>query len=487
MHLVLISGTLLTLSCRDFSGRTASGEVVLTSDVKKTIPLDSSPQWFSELHNARAVQSYYKGRNFLPAWWEDSVPSQKADTLMRFIERIRLYGLRPQHYHFLELKKRLSDSAFNDQNVRQRIDLLLTDAFLSIANDIRHGTKFKQPDSLLALQLDSTSVALLNSAMTTNELSLALVRQQPLHPQYVHLRNELQKLIAQADAERQSFLLAGGVPDTLSRADTVQLLEINLQRWREERSSTDRFILVNIPSYQLEIFERDSIVFESSVIVGSPKNRTPMLDGLLRSFMIFPYWNVPRSIAVNEILPQAKKDSLYLQNHHYEILDVNETVLDPMTVPWMDLGKNNFPYTIRQKEGMHNALGLVKFWFNNPYDVYLHDTNARYLFSKEKRALSHGCVRVHKAMELARHLLEGNDVVSPEDLDQYVELQQQTRIKADAIEVRFRYFTAAYIDGVVKFYDDIYGYDGEYVKLMYDTPPVRTEEKLNLLTSMVSK
>jgi L,D-transpeptidase YcbB len=484
--LAVVFAIFQVMGCRDFSGRTASPEVVLTSDFQKTLPIDSSAQWFSELHNARAVHHYYKKRNFLATWLNDSLPAPQADSLIEFIRNIRMYGLRPQHYHYHELNKSMMDSSFKDQRMKHRMELLLTDAFISLACDIRHGRLHTHQDSTVVEHVDSTSIALLETAFSDNALSSSLRNQQPAHPQYKYLRDELQRLISNADDHRRNQLLYGHQPDSLATRDTLRLLELNMQRWREERSPMRQSILVNIPAYYLEILQDDSIVFESKVIVGSAKNKTPLLDGVLRSFMIFPYWNVPRSIAVNEILPQAKKDSMYLQSHHYDILDVNETILDPMTVPWNDLSKNNFPYTIRQKEGMHNALGLVKFWFQNPYDVYLHDTNARYLFAKEKRAMSHGCVRVHKAMELARHLLEGDDVVSPEDLDQYIEMQQQTRIKVPTpIDVRFRYFTAAYMEGVVKYFDDVYGYDEEYLKSMSDDLTPKIDNNVALISSVL--
>jgi murein L,D-transpeptidase YcbB/YkuD len=141
-------------------------------------------------------------------------------------------------------------------------------------------------------------------------------------------------------------------------------------------------------------------------------------------------------------------------------MDAGGNVLDPATIDWTQYHANNFPFTIRQREGTHNALGLIKFTFENPYSVYLHDTNARLMFKRAKRALSHGCVRVEKALELGRFLLRDNQMVTPEDLDQYLEMQKQYTVRiADPIPVHLRYFTCVAQGDSVIFLDDIYRKD----------------------------
>jgi L,D-transpeptidase YcbB len=158
------------------------------------------------------------------------------------------------------------------------------------------------------------------------------------------------------------------------------------------------------------------------------------------------------------------------------VFDVAGNVLDPATIDWTQYHANNFPFTIRQKEGIHNALGLIKFTFENPYAVYLHDTNARLMFRREKRALSHGCVRVENALELGRFLVRDNEMVSPEDLDQYLEMQKQYTVRIDPIPVHLRYFTCEVKGDSVIFLQDVYKRDApikEVLNRRFDVLTVR--------------
>jgi murein L,D-transpeptidase YcbB/YkuD len=209
--------------------------------------------------------------------------------------------------------------------------------------------------------------------------------------------------------------------------------------------------------------------FESKVIVGTTRNQTPVLDAFINSFTLYPYWQVPRRIAVNEILPHIKSDSTYLDAHHYEVIDIDGNLLDPLTLDWTSFNRNNFPVIIRQRQGSHNSLGIVKYSFSNPYGVYLHDTNAPRLFKNQKRSLSHGCIRLEKAKDLSYFLLErdsGN--VYPEDLDQYYQLQKRLEVRLEnPIPLYIRYLTSEYHEGELLFYDDIYNLDHPLRQALY--------------------
>lgn len=476
---ILLAFAAMVSSCHHFSGNTFSGDVPSPADVQKIALIDSSSTHFDSLQNGTFVHRFYYQHHFVPVWWEHTKPSPRADSMLSFIRSIRRYGLLPHQYHSRELSTLLYDSAFEDENTIRRTDMLLTDAFISIFKDLKYGrmTFLEMPDSIRNVA-DSVAVAHLKRSIKTGEIRTVLEEQEPLHMQYSMLKQELQKILQTDSVHSERFWL-GDVLDSTEAGSQIVTLEINMDRWRRETSIEGRHILVNIPGCYLELTENDSVSFDSRVIVGTDKNQTPVLDGLIRSFIIFPYWNVPRSIAVNEILPQVKKDSLYLRNHHYEVINIAGEVVAPDSINWTVLHRNNFPYTIRQKEGLHNALGLIKFWFHNPYAVFLHDTNARLLFERKKRALSHGCVRVERAMELGRYLVKGNDVVSPEDLDQYLELEKQLTIRVtEPIPVHLRYLTCAWRNGVIEFYDDIYGEDKAVYEHIYMQEATNQEEML---------
>lgn len=483
---VVVSAGLITglSGCYHFSGNTTSGDVTSQSDIQKIAVIDSGSWYFDSLNHSSAVYKFYAKRQFIPAWWNHKRPSPQADTLFQIIQHSRYYGLMRDHYHAAELGRLFYDSAFENDDVIRRSDMLLTDAFVSIMRDLRFGRRSHLDTALRHSQhsMDSMAVAVLNASISRNEIRSFLEEQEPARDQYKYLRKAVKALIDTSSVELRTRLISSVVEDSTKESQQLSTIEVNLDRWRKETELSGRFIFVNIPDYSLELVEGDTVAFKSKVIVGSGKNQTPELDGLIRSFIIYPYWNVPRNIAVNEILPQAKRDSLYLRNHNYEILAPDGTVLNPDSIPWPSLHRNNFPYTFRQTQGLHNALGLVKFWFANPYAVYLHDTNARLLFSRKKRAISHGCVRVEHAMELGRFLLRDNEIVSPEDLDQYLEFEQQMAVKIKDIPIHIRYFTCMYRDGRLEFYDDVYGKDAADKKALF-MAPVSPEKSVLVLSS----
>jgi murein L,D-transpeptidase YcbB/YkuD len=140
-------------------------------------------------------------------------------------------------------------------------------------------------------------------------------------------------------------------------------------------------------------------------------------------------------------------------------------------VDWSAYDADNFPFILRQREGSENTMGIIKFIFNNRYGVYLHDTNVRGLFAQPQRALSHGCIRVHKAVALARYLIKDDHVVSPEDLDQYLMLQHRMEIRLiRPMPLYLQYFTCDVKDGEVVFYDDVYGKDQALIDVLYRRP-----------------
>lgn len=463
--------------CHHFSGNAISGDVPSPANVQKIALIDSGSTYFDSLRNGAVVHRFYYQHHFVPVWWEHKKPSVKADSMLRFIRSVREYGLLPDQYHAAELNTLLYDSAYEDEQTIRRTDMLLTDAFLSIFKDLRYGrlaSGLFEADSLREIA-DSVAVTYLKNCIAKDDVRTTFEGQEPVHAQYALLKEELRRIL-QNDSTVSEALRAGAVPDSSIAGLRIASLEINMDRWRMETAIGKRHILVNIPGCYLEVVEHDTVSFDSRVIVGTSKSQTPLLDGLIRSFIIYPYWNVPRSISVKEILPQVRKDISYLANHHYEVINTAGEVVIPDSIDWSVLNKSNFPYTLRQKEGIHNALGLIKFWFNNPYAVFLHDTNARLLFDRKKRALSHGCVRVEKAMELGRYLVKGNDIVTPEDLDQYLEFEKQMAIRVtEPIPVHFRYFTCAWRKGTVEYYDDIYGEDKIAFDQIYPKAVVQEE------------
>jgi L,D-transpeptidase YcbB len=264
--------------------------------------------------------------------------------------------------------------------------------------------------------------------------------------------------------------------------DWTRQMAMNMERWRYEPEKWEkRHMVVNLPAYKMTVWEEDTIVMESRIVCGAVKTQTPQLDSKVYQIVLYPYWNVPYSIAWKEILPQVKRDTAYLRKNRYEVLDRNKQVVDPNTINWKKYGKGNLPYQFRQKTGDDNALGVMKFEFHNPHSVYMHDTNAKRYFKTETRAYSHGCMRLEKYMELAYFLLRDDSVKYPKDtFDVWVKQDTQRKINLrKPLPIHVRYFTCVVdTDRVVELHTDVYLRDERMIKAIYEIPePVDPAEK----------
>jgi murein L,D-transpeptidase YcbB/YkuD len=241
----------------------------------------------------------------------------------------------------------------------------------------------------------------------------------------------------------------------------IEILQINMERWRLERNTLAKHkIFINIPSYMLKVLQDDSIIFESRIIVGATDWQTPELNGIVDCIVTFPYWYVPRKIAVKEYLPAIRRDTSFLRRNQFDVLNRKGLILRPDSIPWEDFDEDYFPVTLRQREGSENSLGVLKFVFDNPYAIFLHDTNAKKLFRKKDRALSHGCIRVDKANDLAHYLVTGSTNMRSVLLDNYLNAKERHSISIPIpVPLYIRYFTCeAMKDGVI-FLEDIYKKD----------------------------
>ncbi|WP_343670860.1 L,D-transpeptidase family protein [Chitinophaga sp.] len=183
---------------------------------------------------------------------------------------------------------------------------------------------------------------------------------------------------------------------------------LNTWRWLNCIQQEQPVIIVNIPAANLFYLHKDTVLFYTRCIVGKRATPTTPLISAVHEVILFPYWNVPHQIAVNELLPAIQSAPLdYLDYGNYQVLDKTGRVLDPATIKWQQLNKNNFPYTLRQLFGCDNALGIIKLNFFSPYSTYLHDTPNKSYFLFNSRYFSHGCIRVENVDSLAEILEPG--------------------------------------------------------------------------------
>jgi len=480
------------------------------------------------LNYRKLLDSIYNNNGYNPIWSINGIWLHPGDSLFSFITDSKEYGLFPSDYHYTSLaliRRLLTDSlARKNTAMWARADLMLTDAFLTLAKHLKQGrlpydSVTLRKDTVLA---DSFYTRALFTALHPDSLgfSASLQALEPRHRGYDSLKTYLKDFLTAAHFRKLTWLpypykdslsfyqsLARrlqevGYIDSTTLVNTVDTASLahaikNYQRangltpngkvsealvnmmdnsdWEKFKRiaiTMDRYKLlpdslppvyvwVNLPSFYLQVVKSDTVMLESRIIVGSPKTRTPLLSSEISNFVTLPQWTVPESIIFKEMLPQIKQNIDYLRKQNLMVVDQNDSIRDPAKINWRRLNKNNFPYQLKQRQGDDNSLGVLKFNFRNKYDVYLHDTNVRWMFGKSFRALSHGCVRVKEWQKLADFLVRNDSVkYRPDTLRAWIERKEKHTVYGFArVPIFLRYFTCEGKKGRIVFYDDIYAED----------------------------
>jgi L,D-transpeptidase YcbB len=415
-----------------------------------------------------------------------------------------------------------------DAALWSKADILLTDAFFTISKHLNVGrlkpdSMYLRPDSVLTDEFYFTQINQLKQGKTVSEIFHAL---EPVHEGYVELKRAVKSFLDSANLQKKFTYVSYPYRDSIvfvqsltkrlqeegllswqlkDAADTAQLkaaliklqqnkkltvdgkfgaqvvrylnntdaekfkrIAINLDRYKAlPQQMPERYVWVNLPSYQLQLWDMDTMRFESRVVVGKPNTRTPLLTSRISDLVVYPQWTIPNSIIMKEIVPALRKDPGYLAKKGYMLMTWEGEEVDPYTIDWTKY-KKGIPFRIVQGSGDDNALGIMKFNFPNKYSVYLHDTNQRYLFKNDKRALSHGCVRVQEWEKLT-YYISSLDSTNYEDdpsrmvsdsIRVWLDRKEKHVLKVKSkLPVYFRYFTAAGKNGKLVFFEDIYNED----------------------------
>lgn len=257
-----------------------------------------------------------------------------------------------------------------------------------------------------------------------------------------------------------------------SNAEKFHRVILAMEKIRNKQRYPSKYLEINLPEYMLRFVEQDSLRSEHRIVIGTTENQTPELESKLNKIVVYPYWNVPYSISSKEILPAVKNNVGYLNKHNYKVYRKDE-LIDPTTVNWKGIRENAFPYKIVQDPGPKNSLGVLKFDFHNSHSVYFHDTPAKALFSTDVRSYSHGCMRTHKPIDLAKKVLEYDSIphrrndVLPDSLDSLLARAENYEIRLiDRIPIYIIYQTVTVDRNGMIVHIDIYDRDKKFIKTL---------------------
>ena len=239
----------------------------------------------------------------------------------------------------------------------------------------------------------------------------------------------------------------------------ISQLKVNMERFRWlPIQLSEKYIIINIANFKLDLIAGKDTLISMRAIVGKEPRKTPVFNEKITYIVFCPSWTVPRTILKNDVIPELLKGPEYLVKKNMKLLRLDGSELAYSDVDWSTISKNNFPYSVRQKPGSGNSLGQVKFMFPNTYDVYIHDTPSRELFSRDNRAFSSGCVRVENPFDLAVLLLSDVPEWSSANIRSAMQKdgEQSVRLKIP-VDVVLIYLTA-WTDGTdrIQFRKDVY-------------------------------
>jgi murein L,D-transpeptidase YcbB/YkuD len=453
---LLIAGLLtITTACAKKVDNAA-----LADDIRTFVA--RTPSWIDRSALGKRLwkieQEFYASRQYMPAWVDGDETTAEWKDLVQQFKYSAAHGLEPEKYHAAEFEQLREQSQTKVHGTRfpiERIpemDAKMTYAYLQYAADLlgwTHSARDVHRDWLTESKKEDLA-ARLTDALANHHVRASLEDLAPTHPQYKGLQAAL--------AQEQT-----------APTGHVDQIKMNMERWRwAPRNLGDRYILINVPAYVMQVMEGDKPVLSMRVIVGKTDHQTPLFSDEMTYVVFSPYWNIPPDILRNETLPRLASDPDFLRRNNIEVVGTSgEEGVDAAAIDWSDESATR-GLRFRQRPGEDNALGLVKFIFPNHFNVYLHDTPGDRLFFKDKRAFSHGCIRVEDPMALAKYVLRDQ----PEWTESRISAamgagREQTAKLKTTLPVHIGYWTAwVEPDGKsVTYTDDPYGIDAKHARL----------------------
>jgi len=475
------------------------------------------------------LAAFYRARDFVPIW-TGAADADRRGALLAALDAAADHGLPVSRYDASALRAAFMDA--DTPMARGRAEILASSLFLRYARDVQSGLlEPGEIIAAVTRDLPRRDPSDLLNGIAAGDPRAFMRALPPAHPEYLNLQRQMlamervigdggwgpgvpggrlepgargagvialrdrlvrmgylaRSATAEYDQRMQAAVqifqsrhglevdgIAG--PGTLAEiniAPEQRLREIILgmerQRWLnwENPDRGARHVLVNIPDFHAFVIDDEEVSFSTRVVVGaSPEDRvTPEFSDVMEYMVINPSWNVPRSIAVNEYLPAFQANPAAASQ--LQLLRGGRPV-SRAGIDFTQFTRANFPFDLREPPSSGNALGRVKFIFPNRHNIYLHDTPSRSLFNRESRAFSHGCVRVHRPLELAYHLLTPQEEDPQGYFDGILRTGVETQVDlATQIPVHIVYWTAFVSpDGALNFRRDAYDRDARLWRAM---------------------
>jgi murein L,D-transpeptidase YcbB/YkuD len=397
------------------------------------------------------VRHYTAHPRFL--WTDQGQVSAKARAALDTLARSDTVGLDPKDYALA-----LPEPNGNDSQALLRFELTLSARLLTYVLDASRGridpNRLSGYHDLPRKRVDLTDA--LSVMAQSPDIAAWLMQRHPDNAQFRALEAELAR-------ERD------GAPD---RAAKLRMAMEQL-RWLPGNLGS-RYVFLNQPAFEVTYVKDGTEQLTMRAVIGRPDSQTYVFIDRVKEVTYNPYWNVPRSIVINEMLPRLWRNPSYLDRLGYEVRTVRGRQVASNAVDWAGVATDQAGVDVRQPPGPRNALGRLKIDFPNKHAIYLHDTPQKHLFAREERAFSHGCVRLQHPREMAAALL-GTSVA---EVDRKIARgETMTDRVPGEIAIYLAYFTAwPDAQGTVRYYKDVYRRDAHLAQAIAKTAAARSQQ-----------
>lgn len=387
----------------------------------------------------RDLRAFYATRGFRPIWMTNDATLTVAERMIATLEQAEIDGLNPEDYRPRRLRDAIADAVAGDAKDAARAEALIARSYIRYVRDLHQRVRSAMP---------VTDPDFRPAVLSTRDI-LGQVAAAPSFGGFVDDNGWAHPFYARL---RRAYIQA---PQGSTRS---RVLWLNLQRARGLPGGEGRHVVVDTAGGRLYMFDGGRIVDSMKVIAGRPATPTPMMASVIRYATLNPYWNVPTDLTRARLAPEVvKKGPVFLKAGGYDVLSdwsPQAAPTDPALVDWQAVADGRRVVRVRQRPGVGNGMGRMKFMFPNTQDIYLHDTPEKGLFSNAGRYFSAGCIRLENAARLSQWLYGKPLKATSAKPEQHVEL-------ADPMPIYITYFTAFPTAEKVVMRADVYGRDAQ--------------------------